>query len=339
MSVARYDGTIRTAVGEAISGVDIYVCTQPNTVDPDDPTIPPSPLASVFSDSAGTVPIVQPVESDGLGNFFFYAAPAQYTFVIFDPLGRVATQVYPDQTVATPGGGSVSSVGMTVSAAGLQVSPATITSSGTFVVSYTSDWAAHFFLAGPTSGGASTPTRRAIVAGDLPGGVGTVSSVGVDVVPDANLAATVLNSPVTSSDTIEIDIGMAPQAANTVIAGPASGSTGPVTARHLVPADLASQVNTTFSATPTFDASAASSFRIVLTGDVTSSTVTNPTSGQRLTFIVIQDGTGGRAFAWPANFRGASVIAPDASLANVQDFVYDGTAALWRATGPGLTMS
>jgi hypothetical protein len=54
-----------------------------------------------------------------------------------------------------------------------------------------------------------------------------------------------------------------------------------------------------FSATPTFDASLGNTFQILLTGNVTGSSIVNQVPGQRLIFMVQQDGTGGRTFVPP----------------------------------------
>ena len=63
-----------------------------------------------------------------------------------------------------------------------------------------------------------------------------------------------------------------------------------------------------YSATPTFDLSLSRSQQITLSGNVTSSSFTNITPGQRVTFLIIQDSTGGRTFTWPAGIHGAPVI-------------------------------
>ena len=76
-----------------------------------------------------------------------------------------------------------------------------------------------------------------------------------------------------------------------------------------------------FSANPEFNAALASIFDITLSGDVTSSTLTNVVAGQLVTFIVAQDATGNRAFAWPSNVH--SVVEPDktANAISVQTFI------------------
>ena len=83
-----------------------------------------------------------------------------------------------------------------------------------------------------------------------------------------------------------------------------------------------------FSATPAFDTSAADTFIMTLTGNVTSSTITNPAVGKIIRFILTQDATGGRTFAFPADVvlrTGAYVIADDANAVTAISFVYDGT--------------
>jgi hypothetical protein len=71
-------------------------------------------------------------------------------------------------TWAAGSGGTVTSIGVTVPSF-LSVSPATITTSGTFTITLATK-SANLVFAGPTSGGAATPTFRSLVAGDLPGG-------------------------------------------------------------------------------------------------------------------------------------------------------------------------
>lgn len=81
-------------------------------------------------------------------------------------------------------------------------------------------------------------------------------------------------------------------------------------------------VSVAYSATPIFDASLGSTFEIVLTGNVTSSTLFNVTPGQRLIFIVKEDGVGGRTFVPPTNLPMAT-ISTTASSINIQAFISD----------------
>lgn len=138
-------------------------------------------------------------------------------------------------TFALPstGVGSVTSVGMTVPGALLSVSGSPITTSGTLAVSLVTQ-SANCVFAGPTSGGAATPTCRALVSADLPAGTGTVTSVGLSL-PSI---ITVSGSPVTGSGTLTGTL--ATQTANTIWAGPTTGAAAAPTFRALVAADLPS---------------------------------------------------------------------------------------------------
>lgn len=235
----RYDGSVNAANGFALTGVEVYVCNQPATTD----VIPPTPLATVYSDNAGADPITQPILTDGLGNFFFYAATGVYTVVYFDPLGRIPTTIFPDQQVVSPGGGAVTSVAMTgdgvIFASSISGSP--VSSSGTFnLLSSLLTQSANRVLAGPASGSAAAPTFRALVSADFPAGMGTVTSVALALNGSAILSLAVSGSPVTGSGTLTGTINFANQSANTFLAGPSSGSPTAPAFRTITAADLSS---------------------------------------------------------------------------------------------------
>ena len=170
------------------------------------------------------------------------------------------------------GTGTVSSVGMTVPSALLSVAPSTITTSGTFAlslttqtsaqifaspistvgtpsfrslvtsdipalnyVSSTTTQAAHQVLAGPITGTAA-PTFRSLVSTDIPAlpyGTGTVTSVAL-ALPSI---MSVSGSPVTTTGTLTGTLTT--QAANSLFAGPISGVGATPTFRALTTADLA----------------------------------------------------------------------------------------------------
>ncbi len=90
-----------------------------------------------------------------------------------------------------------------------------------------------------------------------------------------------------------------------------------------------------YSSTPQFTFGAGlNTFKITLTGDVTSSSVvTPPAAGTRATWIVCQDSTGNHAFAWPTGFHGTMTIGLAASKCSVQDNIYDGAAYWATSTG------
>lgn len=75
----------------------------------------------------------------------------------------------------------------------------------------------------------------------------------------------------------------------------------------------------TFSATPVFDCSKGQKFEITLTGNVTSSTITNVLPGMSLVFTIKQDGTGSHTFVPPATVP-LDTIDPTANAASVQTF-------------------
>lgn len=128
------------------------------------------------------------------------------------------------------GTGSVSSVGLSLPAE-FSVGGSPVTTTGTLAAT----WAAethNFVFAGPTPSGSGTPTFRALVAADLPGGTGTVTSV-AQTVPAEFI---ITGSPVTTTGTLAIT--KATQTANQLWAGPTTGAAAVPTFRALVPADL-----------------------------------------------------------------------------------------------------
>ena len=142
-------------------------------------------------------------------------------------------------SATTGGSGSVNSVGLSMPAM-FTVSGSPVTSTGTLTATLASQ-SANMFLAGPTSGGATAPTFRAIGSGDLPaatasqrgavqvdnittymtgnvisavtGGSGTVTSVQVS---GASTGLSFTGGPITSSGTITL----------TGTLGPGHGGTG-----------------------------------------------------------------------------------------------------------------
>lgn len=91
-------------------------------------------------------------------------------------------------------------------------------------------------------------------------------------------------------------------------------------------------VSVPYSATPVFDASLGTTFEIVLTGDVTSSTLINTSPGQRIIFNVRQDGLGGHSFAPPVNLPMSDIV-PDASARSIQSFYVESGGSI-VATSP-----
>ena len=67
---------VKTVLGPAVAGAQIWVTTQPANE-----TLPPSPLALIYSDN-GLTPINQPIFTDGSGFADFYVLPGLYTIII-----------------------------------------------------------------------------------------------------------------------------------------------------------------------------------------------------------------------------------------------------------------
>jgi hypothetical protein len=102
MSLGRDDRFVTDALGRALAGAQVYWCQpQPaSTVNN-----PPSPLASIFTDSTGDTPLTQPVLTDGFGHADAYLDGTQpFTIVIWHPLFGSNPLVLPDQFVAQVGG-------------------------------------------------------------------------------------------------------------------------------------------------------------------------------------------------------------------------------------------
>ena len=104
----RYDGWVKSAIGPSVPGASVYVCNQPaNTTKPvplpnQDPVQgwTPTPEATIYADSAGLLPITQPILTDGFGHFDFYILTGDYTIVVM--LGGTVQQIYADQTIGYP---------------------------------------------------------------------------------------------------------------------------------------------------------------------------------------------------------------------------------------------
>ena len=92
---SRHDDVVRGEQGIPVAGATVVVCTQPANV-----TITPcTPLANLFTDASLTIPAPNPLTSDGLGNFHFYAAPGLYTVQVYGP--GINTYTTPDVLLPT----------------------------------------------------------------------------------------------------------------------------------------------------------------------------------------------------------------------------------------------
>ena len=99
----------------------------------------------------------------------------------------------------------------------------------------------------------------------------------------------------------------------------------------------------TDQATVTWDASTQDVCKLTLGGNRTLAAPSNGTTGQFISILVIQDGTGSRTLTWNAVFEFASDTAPTltttASLGDVFVFRYNGSKWLEVGRNQALTLS
>ena len=99
----------------------------------------------------------------------------------------------------------------------------------------------------------------------------------------------------------------------------------------------------TDQATVTWDASTQDVCKLTLGGNRTMAVPTNNTTGQFISILVIQDGTGSRTLSWNAVFEFASDTAPTltttANLGDIFVFRYNGSKWLEVGRNQALTLS
>ena len=102
----RKDDIVFNSRGVPLAGATVRVCTSPATGQPC------TPLAQIFSDAALTQALANPTTTDGLGNYFFYAAPGKYEIEFSGP--GITTKQIPDILLPSdPNAPSFSSVSST----------------------------------------------------------------------------------------------------------------------------------------------------------------------------------------------------------------------------------
>lgn len=85
----------------------------------------------------------------------------------------------------------------------------------------------------------------------------------------------------------------------------------------------------------TIDAAACTSYVLTLQANCTGMTINNPTGNEEITITVIQDATGGRTYAYPANAKFAGGAAPADTTASKRTsvrFRYDAGSSAWWET-------
>src|SRR5271154_705422 len=84
----RKDDIVFNSRGVPLAGASVRVCAQPATGQPC------TPLANIYSDPLLSQALANPTVTDGMGNYFFYAAPGTYEVEISGP--QISTKQIPD---------------------------------------------------------------------------------------------------------------------------------------------------------------------------------------------------------------------------------------------------
>lgn len=104
MPYRPYNMVVQDTQGRALSGATVWFCTQPAVI-----ANPPSPLATIYSDTAGDV-MVNPVTSNNYGQVIAYLdTTLLYTVVTYHPLTGLLA--YKDQWVGGPNNATFSLTG------------------------------------------------------------------------------------------------------------------------------------------------------------------------------------------------------------------------------------
>jgi len=183
------------------------------------PAYTTSPVLGIPGTSTGSIGLASSTAS-GLFTITAPADPSIVTLTLPNESNILATQLFGDGTIFLDDFVQADATG-TISL------PAPLSQNANLV------------FAGPTSGGAATPTFRSLVLADLPAGIGTVSSFSAgDLSP---LFTSSVSNPTT---TPALSFSLSNANANTVFAGPTSGGAAGPTFRALVTADIPSGIVT-----------------------------------------------------------------------------------------------
>ena len=207
MSLSRVDSWVKTAMGPAVAGSSLYLCSQPANVG----SVPPSPLVAIFQDAKGITPWPNNVAiCDGFGHAAIYATPGLYTLVVV--YGGLIQQVYTDQLI-----NELSSTGLPTTGNGSFVVSAqagiTTAPNGDLVVT---DGSGNIQDSGTQLATIATTAQLAGLAT-----INNTTFTGTTTIPLANIAS--MNGVLNANDFVGADIGAQVNAAITQL-GAAGGS-------------------------------------------------------------------------------------------------------------------
>jgi hypothetical protein len=109
---SRKDDIVFNSRGVPLAGATIRVCAMPASGQPC------TPLALIYSDAALTQALANPTSTDGLGNYFFYAAPGKYEIEISGPAiatKQIPNVILPNDPASPSFSGAVSAFSLTLS--------------------------------------------------------------------------------------------------------------------------------------------------------------------------------------------------------------------------------
>jgi hypothetical protein len=213
---------------------------------------------------------------------------------------------------------------------------------------------ANYVLAGPTTGAATVPAFRALVAADIPSlpyGTGTVTSVST---AGTVSGITLTGGPITTTGTVTLGgtlavlpSNFASQTANTFLAAP-NGSAGTPTFRAVVAADVPgsaltktddTNVTLTLGGSPTTALINAASLTLGWTGQLGISRGGTNTSTAPSAYGVVYGNSGGTAYTSLANGTTGQVLSATTSGAPVWSSTYAGTVTSVSFTGGIITVA
>jgi hypothetical protein len=86
-------------------------------------------------------------------------------------------------------------------------------------------------------------------------------------------------------------------------------------------------INVAYAPSITFNCGTNNGFQVTLTGNVTASAFSGMAIGQEITVVLVQDGSGGRTFVWPAGLTTAGAPDTTPNAVSIQKFkkILDGS--------------
>src|SRR5438094_5450603 len=109
---SRKDDIVFNSRGIPLAGATVRICAMPASGQPC------TPLALIYSDVALTQALANPTTTDGLGNYFFYAAPGKYEIEISGPgitTKQIPNVILPNDPASPTFSGGISAFSLNLS--------------------------------------------------------------------------------------------------------------------------------------------------------------------------------------------------------------------------------